>query len=409
MQVKKLPQASSWGAAQLYASRVVITSAYSDMLDLTTDDIPEQRDQELLKIIQPLGDDQLNLSETELVQQLGMAGMFWAALHKFTRTPSVPCSDIGSDIGSDIDMSSDADEPMEADDDMGLPSADTDASRPRRIRIQTQWEGYVASDKMQVQSSSPYSSQQSHSSSRLGYIAAAEHTRHAIPEDATVQLASTFLRHALIYSTPQQLNHLNHDAPQLLLQYEGVRRRFRASLACGTFKLIAVPDGEINLLHHLGDRFAQPQSLQSRAVALLECKKRFRCIVDGKPTITDSVLGQITAEALAWRLSEVSAVSSSEFSPQASSSPLILLHFLTTYISTIVVILAVRQYICFLSFHISEAYIGRLQSPDNLSSGDDEYKLNEDWDTISVNATAWHDLGSEEGRLLACKNIQVLI
>lgn len=197
---------------------------------------------------------------------------------------------------------------------MGLPSADTDASRPRRIRIQTQWEGYVASDKMQVQSSSPYSSQQSHSSSRLGYIAAAEHTR----EDATVQLASTFLRHALIYSTPQQLNHLNHDAPQLLLQYEGVRRRFRASLACGTFKLIAVPDGEINLLHHLGDRFAQPQSLQSRVVALLECKKRFRCIVDGKPTITDSVLGQITAEALAWRLSEVSAVSSSEFSPPST-------------------------------------------------------------------------------------------
>jgi len=40
---------------------------------------------------------------------------------------------------------------------------------------------------------------------------------------------------------------------------------------------------------------------------LLEAKKRFDCIVDGKPVITDALLGQAVAEALAWRLSSESS------------------------------------------------------------------------------------------------------
>lgn len=305
-----IPQANSWSTAQLYASRVVVTANRSNLLALPQDALgPRESDmEELSKIIRPLRHDQLDLSETELVQQLGMAGMFWAALHKFTRTPLVPASSAGAgeSRSSDIDMFSDASELMEDEDDLPWANPDVswtnaDVSRPQRIRIQTQHEGYVPSDMMQVQSSSPLGqlSSSNNSSSRAGHVAAEEHTRRAIVEDATVQLASTFVRHTLIYS-----NDARTRLP--LLQYDGVRRRLQASLVNGALKLVAVPDGEINLLYYLTDRFTQPQSPQSPVVALLECKRRFERIVDGEPTIPDAVLGQITAEALAWRFSELS-------------------------------------------------------------------------------------------------------
>ena len=330
--VKDLPQASSWSTAQLYASRVVVNPVRRDNLNLSViqDSFQACQSQEQSKIINRLPPDQEDLSETELIQQLGMAGMFWAALHKFTRAPlpqilepsaggrgigssisiSISSSNSSSDMDIDIEMLSDDSELAGDEVDGTLPcmSTDTSTARPQRIRIQNQREGYVPSDQMQVQSSSPLGSQQpllssSNHSSRAGHIAASEHTRSAALEDATVQLASVFLRYALAYSPFQQLG---GETLSLLLQYEGVRRRLQGSLADRAFNLVAIPDGEINLLYNLGDRFTQPQSSQSRIVALLECKRRFECIIDGKPIITDTVLGQITAEVLACRLSEVS-------------------------------------------------------------------------------------------------------
>jgi len=380
------------------------------MLDLTTDDIPEQRDQELLKIIQPLGDDQLNLSETELVQQLGMAGMFWAALHKFTRTPSVPCSDIGSDIGSDIDMSSDADEPMEADDDMGLPTT-TWAYHPP---IPTPLDPGASVSRPSGKAMLPAIRCRSR---------AARHTAHnrvtqapgwaispqpSIPE--RMRLCSWRRHFCVTPSSTQRRSSSTISTMTPRSCYSNMKafagafgpRWPAAPLSSSPFLMarsiyyiiLGTVLRSLRVCSHVWSPYWNVRSVLGASW--------MESLPLPTPFLARSQLKHWPGVSLRFRPCLVQSLV-----PQAPSSPLILLHFLTTYISTIVVILAVRQYICFLSFHISEAYIGRLQSPDNLSSGDDEYKLNEDWDTISVNATAWHDLGSEEGRLLACSPAKI--
>ena len=106
--------------------------------------------------------------------------------------------------------------------------------------------------RMQVQSSSPRGSHHlssSNDSSKIGHVPLEDHTRRAVPEDAIVQLASAFIRHALINLQPrpkQPRSSESGGAPFLLLEYGAVRRPF---CALGKpAKLVAVPGGEINLL-----------------------------------------------------------------------------------------------------------------------------------------------------------------
>ena len=67
----------------------------------------------------------------------------------------------------------------------------------------------------------------------------------------------------------------------------------------GALKLEATADGEIALLR----RFASGHfEASGEVLALLEAKKQFTLIRDGRPVVTDYVLGQIVGEALALRL-----------------------------------------------------------------------------------------------------------
>jgi hypothetical protein len=87
-----LPAASAWGRRELFESRVVVGGSRHNVLPyrassseglLGPPDCPPST--ELSKIIDPLHPGGHDLTETELVHLLGgTAGMFWAALHRFT-------------------------------------------------------------------------------------------------------------------------------------------------------------------------------------------------------------------------------------------------------------------------------------------------------------------------------------
>lgn len=125
-----LPAPSSWGTEQLFASRVVVFPTRNEPLRLPIPidhAVPEEM-QDLSKIFRPLQSHQLKWSETKLIQQLGgTAGMFWATLHRFTRSPAVPASselsnlDSSSRSNSDTDMASSGSEDLEGDDHVDLP------------------------------------------------------------------------------------------------------------------------------------------------------------------------------------------------------------------------------------------------------------------------------------------------
>ncbi|KAK1749612.1 hypothetical protein QBC47DRAFT_354840 [Echria macrotheca] len=245
----------------------------------------------------------------------------------------------------------------------------------------------------------------SFASDNAGHVSREEHAAWAMSEDATVQLASTFLRHALVHCPLQEVTAIG-PTPQLLLEFSGIRRRMLTHFGEGTLELEATADGEVALLRkdatgrfvHLG-----------QAVMLLEAKKRFELVREGKPLITDNVLGQMLAEALTLRLS-FSAAESGYFE------------------DTIVIVAATRQYLCFISFYIPDPYVEKLQKGsanddmdveppryDSDEDGDLEYEGEEgkggeeDDEFITVRATDWLDLSTERCRQLACDNISALV
>lgn len=292
-----LPAASGWGRRELFESRVVVGGSRHNVLPYRAsssegflgppDCLPST---ELSKIIDPLHPGGHELTETELVHLLGgTAGMFWAALHRFTGPRSLQSI---MDSSDDVPRSP----PLaDADDDDDLP-------RTQRTRRQApRHPGYVDSSHIKItSSSSPTQPSNASTSDHTGYISSAEHNRRSISEDATVELASAFLRHVLIHCPLQHVasGSTTNDLP-LLLEYSGVRRRMATTLKNGALKLEATADGEIALLR----RFASGHfEASGEVLALLEAKKQFTLIRDGRPVVTDYVLGQIVGEALALRL-----------------------------------------------------------------------------------------------------------
>ncbi|KAK0632896.1 hypothetical protein B0T14DRAFT_560538 [Immersiella caudata] len=134
------------------------------------------------------------------------------------------------------------------------------------------------------------------------------------------------------------------------------------------------------------------------AVALLEAKKKFKVIRNGRPVITDKVLGQMVGEALALRL----------------SLPAQPLH---DYEEDVVVIAAARQHMCFLSVHIPGEYVQQAQSPDNHLGSDDEFSGRhnvagggvEKEPVITISATDWLNLAEQHSRKIARENITTLV
>ncbi|EAQ85624.1 predicted protein [Chaetomium globosum CBS 148.51] len=251
--VATLPAASSWSTDRLRAARLVVRSATAR----------SERPQR--------GNLNGTLTETEFVHQYGASlASFWAALAQF-----------GDVQGLDIeggDLNEDADE-----DDKRPYSPGSDSSHPhKRVRTQVVNPVYRNSTTMRVGSSSPSregGSLQASQGSDPGYVSQGRAAAD-VPEHATVRIASAFLRH-LLQSCPPQ-HETQHYIPTNLVEVSDGSRRFVGKTAYDV-ATGATADGEL-VLHRLrNDRY----NLTGHRPALLEAKKRFAVIKDGRPEFTD--------------------------------------------------------------------------------------------------------------------------
>lgn len=240
-------------------------------------------------------------------------------------------------------------------------------TRARRARQETPDEttqafvasAFVPSGTTQVASSS-LRAESSHSASSTGYIENAEHQLRVTAEDDTLRFASCVIRHILYFGAPQ-------DQPNMsgVVEFQDAKLRSLQVPRLLEEPMKATDDGGLCLrTKNRNNDF----KLENDRVAILEAKRRFQWLEEGKPTISDECLAQMTCEALLARL--------------VGSDPR----------ESVIVIHATQQYLCFLQFEISDEYIQTFGS-DSLSS------------FIHVTATPWYDLGSESNRKQVVLNL----
>lgn len=154
---------------------------------------------------------------------------------------------------------------------------------------------YVPSDQVTFGSLPDYKHRPATSDSNethlsVGYV---EGLVAPLVEDATLRLASCFIRCVLNYG-----QHQDQANPFLYFRDE----RQTSSFADDP-RIYAVDDGGIQYIKPNGQRWH---------VAMLEGKRTFTKVIDGVPIISDELLAQMVGEALAVRCAEVDAVSTTE-------------------------------------------------------------------------------------------------
>ncbi|KAL8382859.1 hypothetical protein RB595_006573 [Gaeumannomyces hyphopodioides] len=320
----KVRSASNWGRDELLGCHVVFkTTDHGNFLNVTGKIEPSN---EWDEVIDDLDE---SLTETDLSRKMsGTAASFWAALRIITNAANEEAATAEA------------------------------INRPSRFRAPLQNNDYFDSGTMQVGSSSPtYPSSEDDFQGRgdSDFIAKEEHGKDTLPEDATVVLVSAFLKHALIWCPGQAPS----DNRKALLEFSPVRQKIIAHLPDGV-KFEATSDGEIFRLEPKHGRF---NHVRDKVIALVEAKRRFETVQDGKATISDGLLGQAVGEALALRTTAVCTR------------------------TAIIVVIAVRHYLCFLSVHV----------PDEYMEGDQKQ-------VITVTSTPWIDLCHKPGRKNALHN-----
>jgi hypothetical protein len=313
-EMRKVPAGSKWSADELFAARLVVRAARSDSerghvlpaLREHFDGAATARRQPRIRALLEVPDQpdhHRTLTETELVHLYGASlGSFWALLAQFGDVEGleveINSEDDGEDDGEDDNMAIETGEGEKRPYSSG---SDKSASalpltQNKRVRTERARTDFVSSVTMQVGSSSPLkSSQQASEGSSAGYVSQA-HALADVPEQATIQIASAFIRHVLQACPPQ--DNTRHHKPACLVEFSGVSREFAGDTAQGA-RIRATSDGEL-VLYRLDD--GKCYSLTSDRLALLEAKKRFAVIKDGQPVLTNKFLGQMTCEALALRL-----------------------------------------------------------------------------------------------------------
>ena len=105
------------------------------------------------------------------------------------------------------------------------------------MRTQREREGFVDSSFMQVGSSSPIAPSSSQGSN-LAYVQEA----NDLPEQATVQIASSFIRHVL-WTCPPQSDTRQHK-PEYLVEFSAILRQLKGTMGNGGV-IRATADGEM--------------------------------------------------------------------------------------------------------------------------------------------------------------------
>ncbi|KAM3536369.1 hypothetical protein ARSEF1564_010330, partial [Beauveria bassiana] len=217
-------------------------------------------------------------SELALVRHYGHPlGQIWAALATFRgppdRRPGTEPAVVGS--GQDEDRGDDDDQES--------------SGRGKRIRRNTQQEGFRDSSTMQVESSSPVSA--SNRSSSIGYIDPDSQAPWQ-PEDDTLHFIRCALRHVLYFAPA-------HTDADIVIEVRDAKLRLSAATLLENRPLVAVDDGGLCLRQHIqGGAF---QTRENR-VMMLEAKSELQCIQNGRPIVSDECLAQMTCQALTARL-----------------------------------------------------------------------------------------------------------
>jgi hypothetical protein len=268
-EIDELPAGSKWSTAQLFAARVLIRTARPDSrcnhilpalreyFDETAHNQPRIRE-----LLEGPGQPGYKLTETELVHLYGESlGPFWAALARFGSIEQTEPE--GEAMGMDVDE--------QGDDSLKRPhSSESELSsqaptQSKRVRMEPKRLDFVDSSSMRVGSSSPTAPSASQGSS-VGFVGQNDHASVDLPEQATVQIVSSFIRH-LLRSCPPQDDTQQHR-PQCLVELSGIWREHDGVMWNGEH-IRATADGEL-ALHTLS--LEGYYKLAKQRPALLEAK-----------------------------------------------------------------------------------------------------------------------------------------
>ncbi|KXX77239.1 hypothetical protein MMYC01_205766 [Madurella mycetomatis] len=351
---QQIPAASRWSTDELAGARVVIRAARQDkrcnhMLPALREYLNEEihSQQQIRELLEgPNLAEYHTLTKSELVHQYGPSlGTCWAALGKFDdifvgmindkdeiasiegdesnaqKRPYIPGDSphIPDEIASIEGDESNAqkrpyipgDSPPIPDEITSIENDERDARKrsytpgsenepilpvasAKRVRKELHRPGFVSSETMKVDSSPPTkSSEQNSQVSSVGHEDEGCTSADTL-EEATVQIISSFICHVLQACPPQ--NDTMRHRPEFLVEFSDVTRQLAGYVTKGR-QIHATAEGELVLYKLDNGNY----KLTSYRPALLVAKKCFNTIDDGRPVMTDQVLGQITGEALALR------------------------------------------------------------------------------------------------------------
>lgn len=251
--------ASSWTRANLLACRLVRNARQDSILPVLLQHIPPigQLHNEMAELVKGPDAAHRKLGEPELVHLYGVSrGQVWAALASFDFPPG------------------EVNRPANNEDGQG-----------RTVR-QVVHEGYVDSSRMRVGSSSPLSGsgsskhgmRESQASSSVGWVSDDTHIAASLPEDKTVRLVSCFIRHILYYFPPQ-----SSERHEPVVGFRDEKISLSADIGIHG-NLRAIDDGGLyRRIFHRSDQY----EVDNSHVAILEAKRRFQHIQDGRPITTD--------------------------------------------------------------------------------------------------------------------------
>ncbi|KAL6692145.1 hypothetical protein J3F84DRAFT_384339 [Trichoderma pleuroticola] len=287
----------------------------------------------------PLGLQLADLWEPQIVQlcQPDSLGYVWAALAAFLRAERSRTVERGSTNPSTPE-------------------------RPRRERTQAAYDNFVPSDSFVIGSSSPTRPATSSGASdhSIGYRG---NTHAPLLEDATIRLATSFVRCVLNYAQP-----VNKAGP--FIHFRDVRITHRYHTSMENIAVEAIDDGSIQLVRRNG------ALLQ---VALLEGKRAFQTIVDGKPKISDELLAQLVGEALALSQSETSSALSTD----------------------VISILAAADCVKFFRFKFSPDFIQNFEAVPMLDTSEDNF--------LRVDSSEWLSINTPDHRELIVSHLMAII
>jgi hypothetical protein len=268
--------ASEWGRDHLFACRVIRRSTQPNVLPILAEysfasDLLSSA--EINKFLKGPETTYTTRSEHHLVRdtQYGISlGQIWAAMALFQSEPG---------------SWNDAEDENESD-------AETRAKRRRRRTFQD--DCYVDSSMIQVGSSSPLA-EGSQGTSSVGFVDSETHFLLNSPEDETLRLISCVIRHILYFAPPQE-----SELSPIVVEFRDAKARLSTTTPLLGRKMIATDDGGLCLRENSRGIF----KVSKNRVAILEAKRQFRCLEEGRPIISDSCFAQMTCEALVARLAD---------------------------------------------------------------------------------------------------------